>query len=258
MRRALATSGLEAGSKDGVRRQPGQQRRLVQLELVRVLVEVHARGHLDAVRPVPEVDRVQVRGEDPVLRPALLELPGERGLLELAADRALLLRVLVLDELLRDGRAALHDRLRADVGPDRAGHAPDVDALVLPEAPVLHGDDRLLHDGRDLLRIDDDAALRAPQHRQHGFPVGRVDVAEALGAALVAGLELRELAGDRAHEAERERHRRDEADDGDESEKSELADPAATLSHAALTPSEEHEGRSLATAGSSGATRPAR
>ena len=41
----------------------------------RVLLEVHAGGHLDAVRAVPEVDGVEVRREDPVLRPAPLELP---------------------------------------------------------------------------------------------------------------------------------------------------------------------------------------
>ena len=81
------------------RGQAGEERCLVQLELTRVLVEVHARRHLDPVGAVPEVDRVQVGGEGSVLRPLLLELPGERRLLELAADRALLLRVGVLDEL---------------------------------------------------------------------------------------------------------------------------------------------------------------
>ena len=72
-----------------------------------------------AVRAVPEVDRVQVRGEDLVLRPLLLELPRERRLLQLARDRALSTPVsCVLDELLRDRRAALHRRLVLDVGPE--------------------------------------------------------------------------------------------------------------------------------------------
>ena len=205
-----------------------------------MLVEVHPRGHLDSVGAVAEVDRVQVGGEDPVLRPALLELPGERGLLELAADRALLLRVLVLDELLGDRRAALDDVLRADVGPDRAGHALDVDALVLPEAAVLDGDDRLLHHGRDLLRTHQDAALGAAQDGEHRLAVRGVDVAEPLGPPLVAGLELGQLARDGADEPEHERHRHQTGDDGEEREEPELADPARAPGRAA-TSSEQHE-----------------
>jgi hypothetical protein len=173
-----------------------------------VLAEVDARGHLDAVRLVPEVDRVQVGGEDPVLRPPLLELPGERGLLDLAADRPLLLRVLVLDELLGDRRPALDEILRADVGPDGSEHPLSVDAPVLPEAAVLDGDDRLLHERRDLVGADDDPALRAAENRENGLPVRRVDVSELLDPPFVAGLELRELARDGAHEPVRKRHRR--------------------------------------------------
>ena len=96
---------------------------------------------------MPEVDRVQIGGQDLILRPLLLELPRERRLEELAADRLLAGQVGVLDELLGDRRAALHRTVVRDVGPERARHAADVDAAVLVEALVLDGDDRVLHPG---------------------------------------------------------------------------------------------------------------
>src|SRR3712207_9047109 len=71
-----------------------------------------------------------------------------------------LFRSRVLDELLGDRRPALDELLLADVGPDGARDAAHVDAAVLPEAAVLDRDDRLLDDGRDLLRLDDDPAER--------------------------------------------------------------------------------------------------
>ena len=111
----------------GARRQAREEGGLRERQVARVLAEVDARGHLDPVGAVPEVDGVQVGGEDPVLRPLALELPCEGRLLQLAADRALLLRVRVLDELLRDRRAALDDRLVPDVGPDGAQDAAVVD-----------------------------------------------------------------------------------------------------------------------------------
>ena len=123
----------------------GEQRRLGRLHHRGAVVEVDARGLLDAVGAVPEVDGVQVRGEDLVLRPALLELPGEGGLTELAADRLLVRQVRVLDELLGDRRAALHGAAMRHVGPERARHAAHVDAAVLVEALVLGRDDRVLH-----------------------------------------------------------------------------------------------------------------
>jgi hypothetical protein len=106
------------------------------------------RGLADPVRAVPEVDRVQVRGQDPVLVVAvpLFELPRERRLLELARDRAVVRHVGVLDELLRDRRAALDDGLVLDVCEQRAADRVQVDAVVLVEALVLDRDDRLFHD----------------------------------------------------------------------------------------------------------------
>ncbi len=118
-----------------------------------VVAEVGARGRLDPVGPVAEVDGVEVLGEDLLLAPAAREVVGQRGLAELLEDRALALGLQRdLDELLRDGRAALGAAVLGQVGHERAGDAADVDAVVGVEALVLHGDDRVLHHRRDLAR----------------------------------------------------------------------------------------------------------
>ena len=208
------------------------------------VVEVDARGLLDAVGTVPEVDGVQVRGEDPVLRPPLLELPGERRLAELAADRLLVRQVGVLDELLGDRRAALHRAAVRDVGPDGAAHAAHVDAAVLVEALVLGRDDRVLHPGRDPCRGDDDPCLLAAQDREHGVPVRCVDVRVRLGL-LLRRVELRDLRGNRGQETDGKGCRAQEPENDKEGEKSELADPPTTRP-ACISPKERQNRGSLA------------
>ena len=169
---------------------PGEERSLREIELLGALLEVRTRCLLDPVRAVPEVDRVQVRGEDPILAPALLELPRERSFAHLAGDRPLVPDVGVLDELLRDRRAALDDRLAADVGPEGASDAADVDAVVVEEALVLGRDDRLAHDRSDVLGADEDAALVSAQNGEHRPSVRRVDDRVDVGA-LCRGVERR-------------------------------------------------------------------
>ena len=150
---------------------PGEERGVGEREVLRALLEVRASGLLDPVRPVPEVDRVEVRGEDPVLAPALLELPRERGFANLPRERLLVADVRVLHELLRDRRAALDDALLAHVLPERARHAVHVDSVVLEEALVLDRDDRLPHDRRDVLGADEHAALVAAKHGEYRLPL---------------------------------------------------------------------------------------
>jgi hypothetical protein len=197
--------------------------------------EVDLGGALDSVRAVPEVDRVQVGGQDPVLRPDLVELPRERRLLQLARERALARQVGVLDELLRDRRAALHDLLVAHVLPDGTHDAVHVDAAVLEEPLVLDRDDRLLHHRRDLVRGDDLAALGADQPREHAV-AGRVidDPVLLLTLRLPDRVELRDVAADPDDEPVRERDEAEQAHQDEDGEKANLADPATALAVRAL------------------------
>src|SRR5581483_2983762 len=210
-------------------RDAGEERGFGQRQLRGAVPEVCARGPFDSVGAVPEIDRVEVRSEDPVLRPLLFQLPCERGLLQLPCDRALVAGERVLDELLRDRRAALH-RPAAHVVPERARHAANVDAAVLVEALVLHRDDRLLDPGRDGVRGHEDTALRPAQHGEDRVAVAGVDVAVHLLVLVAERVEPAQLLADREDDAVRKGRQAEEAEDGDERQKTELADPAPGMS----------------------------
>ncbi len=212
-----------------VRRDPGEQGGLGEGHVVGAVAEVDARRLLDAVGAVAEVDRVQVGLEDPLLRPALAQLPGQRRLAHLPADRALILEQRVLDELLRDRRAALDHLLLADVGPEGAPDAANVDAAVLPVAAVLDRDDRMAHQRVDVLVVDERPRLRAAQHGEHRVAVVGVDDAVDLLLDLVARIELGDLAGDRRDQAEAERDRAQQSQDGEESQKTESCESGGAV-----------------------------
>src|SRR5262249_4281463 len=92
--------------------------------------EIHARGRLDPVCAVAEVDRVQVLGEDLRLVPLPSQVVGERGLSELLEHGPVaLFGKGVLDELLRDRRGALARPAR-DVGDKGSADPSDVDAGI--------------------------------------------------------------------------------------------------------------------------------
>ena len=69
---------------------------------------------------------------------------------------------------------------------ERAGDAPEVDAVVLVEAGVLGGDDRLQHDRRDLVDRDV-AAVLVVERRDQRLAVGGVDVGDLRRRAGPAG-----------------------------------------------------------------------
>src|SRR5436309_6264971 len=131
----------------------------MQQHFQRYVAEVRAGGPIYVVYTVAEVDGVEIRGENLVLRPVLLELPRECRFLQLAGDRALGAGQLVLDELLRDRRAPLERRFVPNVSPEGAPHAAKVDAPVLVEAAVLRRDDRLFDPRRDLGALHEHPAL---------------------------------------------------------------------------------------------------
>ena len=75
--------------------------------------------------------------------------------------------------LLGQGRGAL-TRAAGVVGDQGSHHAGGVDALVLVETLVLHGDDRVLHVDRDLAQGHHDSVLRVElgDHAPVGCPKG--------------------------------------------------------------------------------------
>ena len=130
-----------------------QRRALRGVELLRGLVEVGPRGHLDAAHVVEEGRAVQVALED--LRLAAAALEPDRGdrLAQLAVQRdpvADLLGEQVAGELLGQRRAARHAPVQD--APGRADDAGRVDARVLVKAMVLGRDQRVDEVGRDILQ----------------------------------------------------------------------------------------------------------
>src|SRR5204862_7738624 len=111
------------------------------------------------------------------VQPAVLALPWQRCPFQLPGARPGRAGEVVLLELLRAGRAALHRRLVLDVGEERPGHAWEVDPAVLVEAAILGCDDGLLHPWVDLVAAHEYAALAAAQDCEARVPVGGVDVA---------------------------------------------------------------------------------
>ena len=209
----------------------GEQRRVGRVEVPGGGAEVVLGGALDAVGVVTEVDRVEVRREDAVLRPALLELPGQGGLAHLALDGLRAGQVRVLDELLGDRAGALVGA-GGEAVEDGAADAGQVNAVVRVEALVLDGDHGVLHHLRDALAGDDhprlvgaedcDAPGRAGLARDPDGPVLR----EARGAPVELA-EIRQVGADRGDEAVRRGGGEDQADEDRDDADAEPA-PAST------------------------------
>ena len=170
-------------------RQPGEQRRLAQRRSLRRLREVGLRRRLDPVGEVAVVHLVEIRGEDPLLRPRIVELDRETRLLELPLHGPLVGDVEVADELLRDRRPALHDLARLDVLEHGAGDALRVDAAVGVEPAVLDRDRGLRHPGADA-RQRHDLPVALGRDRAEERPVGCIDERVLADPHLVEGGEI--------------------------------------------------------------------
>ena len=157
LRRALAAAGLSYGfSFEGRWGRPASSAHWGRFSSPDVLAEVGLRRRLDAVRPAAEVDLVQVRLEDLLLRPVPLDLDRPASSPSACASTSSTRREVDLaGELLGDGAAALPGEVAgADVLQERAREAGEVDAGVLVEPTILDGDDRVLQPLGDLLDLD--------------------------------------------------------------------------------------------------------
>ena len=102
-----------------------------------------------------EIDLVEVDLEDAVLRITPLEDRGHDDLAHLSPPRALLAEVQVLDGLLGDGAAALHDASAPKVRECRTPYRPEVHSVVRVEPRVLRRENRLDQRVRNVGQPDD-------------------------------------------------------------------------------------------------------
>ncbi len=167
----------------------GEGCRLPHVELGGRLVEVGARRHLDAVGAVAEVDRVEVALQDLLLAQLVVDLDGEDGLADLADVGLLLRQVQDLDVLLGDRGATTGDLATLRVVPRGADDAPQVDAAIGVERPVLGRDHGGLHRLRHLVEGDVLAVLR----REGAELVLAVGVVDVRGLRLEVGVRVRDV-----------------------------------------------------------------
>ena len=109
------------------------------------LAEIAARGHLDAPGAAAEIGGVEIELENIRLGERGLDPRGDDHFADLALVGHVLADQQVLDHLLGDGRAALRPSGLGQIADEGADDAALVDAVVLIEAAVFGGDERLLH-----------------------------------------------------------------------------------------------------------------
>jgi len=169
----LGALGAAPGIVEGRPAHQGhQQGDLFGMQLVQAPLEVELAGQTEAVDgPVAvltQVDLVEIGLQDLVLLVAPFQQQGHDGLVELAPQGPILGEEVVLHQLLGKRAATLHRASGAQVGPGGAGDGGEVQAVVLVELAVLHGDQRADQQGRHLVQTHQDPVLA----------VARVDVGD--------------------------------------------------------------------------------
>ena len=86
----------------GALRYARKHRTFVEIKILDVLAEVRLRRRLHAISALSEVDLVQIKLQDLLLRILALDLQGEEHFLYLAFERPILRQVSIFCELLRD------------------------------------------------------------------------------------------------------------------------------------------------------------
>ena len=92
---------------------------------------------------VAEVHLVEVGLENLFLGVACFEHRGDSRFPQLSERCALGAQEEILGQLLGDGGATLRNPARLDVGHGRAADASEIQALMIKEALILHGKDRI-------------------------------------------------------------------------------------------------------------------
>src|SRR6185503_12623512 len=109
---------------------------------------------LDAERAGAEINAVEIKREDLVLRVARLQIERECRFLCLALEGALGIEEKVLCKLLGQRRTALHDMSSRHVLDGCTSHADGIDTHMIAETPVLDRYEGVGHIMRHLLHGD--------------------------------------------------------------------------------------------------------
>jgi len=203
-------------------------------QLVHRLVEIEQRGGRHAVGAHAEIDFIEIKLEDALLREGALDLHRQQRFLDLAGERQLVGKQEVLGDLLGDGRGALRTAAAAvllHVEQRRPRNAEKVDAAVLVEVLVLGGDEGVDDERRHRL----DRNVEAPLARVFGEQrtVGGMDPRHHRGLVI---LQLRIVGQRFGIMPEQARRPRDRDHEHDGSRREQEADEAQQQSHQFKSP----------------------
>ena len=125
-------------------RQPGDERALREVQLLRRPAEQMPRHRLDAVDAGAQIDAIEVELEDLLLGQLAVDHQREHRLANLAAVGLLVREEERPRQLLRQRAAALDRARRAEVADDGAAERDGIDAGMRVEAVILDRDERVL------------------------------------------------------------------------------------------------------------------
>ena len=182
----------------------GQQRRLLDVQVLRVDAPVIVGGGLDTVIAAAVVHEVQIAVEDVVLRLVLLHRDGKLHFFDLVQHALVgphgggrvptvlggLIDQQVIDVLLGDRRGALTRSGVHQVVQQRSSDAEGIDTAVVIEGVVLDGQLRIFHAVGDLVERYFRAVLRVERcqllsvARQNGGRLGQRTRGEVVGESL--------------------------------------------------------------------------
>ena len=144
--------------------QAGEHGAFGQREVLRRFAEIAARRHLDAPGAAAEIDGIDIELENVVLAERAFQPRRHDHLADFSLVSDVVADQEVLHHLLRDGRAALRPAGFRKIADEGADDAVLVDAVMLIEAPVLGGDERLLHEIGHVGERHPDAAVAGLEH----------------------------------------------------------------------------------------------
>ena len=181
---------------------PNKHGSLLDIEVLRLLVEEGVRRRLDAVGIRSVFDRIEVHRGDLLLRIVVLELEGRDPLLELRGDEfghaghaaavaGRIARKEVLGQLLRDGRSAALRGVLHEHGLHRhTGQRGNVDSRMAAEPDILRRDERR-DDRRHLTAVEADVERRVGREEVGILHIGAVLHEEGADDLTVLGVDLR-------------------------------------------------------------------
>src|SRR5262245_46577926 len=158
---------------------PGEQRAFGQGQFACRFPEVASRGDFNPRRPSAENDRIQVKLQAFRLAESSFDPGRQDHLAHLALIADLIPHQQIFHDLLSDRRATLRATRLHEISDETADERTLVDAVVLIEALVLGGDERLLHVGWNIDKVDPDPPLVGLIHFPKAFTFGVEHLARA-------------------------------------------------------------------------------